>query len=86
MNPYQEQQLSKLARLHRELNPPLKSTAKLARRAWKRLQRAKQPHSMVNITGNGGAWLRPAPVDERTKKLLAAYRRRIEAKKARQGR
>lgn len=78
MDIHKEIELQRLARLHRSLNPPKKSVASQQRRTWKRLNKLKQLSSMMNM-GNA-AWLKSAPADERTKRLLAAYRRRLENK------
>ena len=73
--------MKQLAREHRDLVKPLKATAKAMRKTYRLLCRARQPLSMLSVRGNGGAFMKPAPADERTKILLAKYMARKERKK-----
>ena len=67
-----------LAKLHRQLCPPTKAQAKLAKRTYKAALREAQPSSMMNMTR---ATLRGIiSTDYRTRLLFAAYRRRVAAK------
>ena len=70
-----------LARLTGRTRPLSKRSAKAGRRLCKELRRLAQPAAMTNTRGNGGAFMKPAPADERTKILLARYMARKERKK-----
>ena len=79
MNPIYRAQL--LARLAGKGRPLSKRSAKAGRRLCKELRQLAQPGAMTNTRGNSGAFLKPAPADERTKVLLARYMARKERKR-----
>ena len=79
MNPIYRAQL--LARLTGKSHPLSKRSAKAGRRLCKELRRLAQPGAMMSQRGNGGAFMKPAPADERTKVLLAKYMARKERKR-----
>ena len=70
-----------LARLSQPKRPLSKRSAKAGRRLCKELRRLAKPGAMMAQRGNGGAFMKPAPADERTKVLLARYVARKERKR-----